>query len=445
MLSSEQTRALELFTQGKNLFLTGPAGTGKSMLIRRFMECASTRGKIQICAMTGTAARLLQCKARTLHSWSGMGIARGEMDEIIQRAVRNAHVRLRWRETQILIVDEVSMLSVKMLHIIHRLAQTIRGNQLPMGGLQVVFCGDFHQLAPIGTAGEEDTYHFCFETPLWWDIFPIQQHIVLKQVFRQRDPLFQTILSEIRQGDVSPESESVLQSHVGREINAGIYPTQILPTRHRVDAINQFEFNKLTTPTHHFTYQIVKTKRMMDGSPILTELMRKCTKMTRETEEREIESLLNNCGCEKVLSLKQGANVMITVNIDLEQGLTNGTQGRVEGFAEFTGAPQIRLPDGRVIQIPLYSWQSEDYPVLTIQNYPLVLAWAITIHKSQGSTLECASIDLGQNIFADGQSYVGLSRVQSLDGLYLTAFHSARIKTNLRVTAFYKHLEQKQL
>ncbi len=176
----------------------------------------------------------------------------------------------------------------------------------------------------------------------------------------------------------------------------------------------------------------IKTKMLSyvdTGESIPEEILEKCKQLTQDDIDYEVQQLINNTNCENMLNLKKGTFVMLTINLDVPAGLTNGTQGIIDGFADGR-IPLMRLIDGRIIPIDRHIWQSEEYPTIGISNYPLMYCWSVTTHKAQGSTLDYAQIDLGKSVFAYGQSYVGLSRVKTLEGLYLTAFVPQKIKAH---------------
>ena len=201
ILSKEQEYALAKFRKGENLFITGPGGAGKSRLIFHMTQCAKeARKSFQVCALTGCAAVLLKSGGKTIHSWSGIKIARGPKQKIIDDVLKKRTAVKKWRKVDILIVDEVSMMSEKIFDLLDTIGKITRGSNLPFGGIQMVFSGDFFQLPPVGTYGEPDTEMFCFESPKWLTTFPMKNHIELETIFRQTDPVYINILSQIRRG-----------------------------------------------------------------------------------------------------------------------------------------------------------------------------------------------------------------------------------------------------
>ena len=243
-LSNDQAYALNKFKQKQNLFITGPGGTGKTKLIEYFTHYAKSNAiPIQVCALTGCASVLLsQCNARTIHSWSGIRLAKGPARQIIQNVLKNRQAVSSWKKVRILIIDEVSMLSLKIFELLNQIGQTIRKDPRPFGGIQVVFTGDFYQLPPVGTAGDPETELFCFESALWSQVFDQKNHVQLTTIFRQIDPLYRSILLQVRTNTLSEENQEILKTYVNREYDAtkynGCIPTKLYPTRAKADFLN---------------------------------------------------------------------------------------------------------------------------------------------------------------------------------------------------------------
>ena len=446
-LSQDQQYALDQFKQGKNLFITGPGGCGKTFLINRLLQHATiTESKIQVCALTGCAALLLNCNARTLHSWSGIKIAKGTNREVVASVLRNKRIIKNWRKTNILIIDEVSMMSKKILDIIEEIARSARASSRPFGGMQVVFTGDFYQLPPVETYGEPDSAAFCFESPVWATLFEPENHITLQTIFRQTDPLYREILNQVRVGKLDAESVDILRHYVGREYlpeeHAGCSLPKIFPIRSKVDLVNATMFAKLKEK--EYVFECIKKKDckmyIEKETAISQEILAKCASMTELEVEYETQQLIQSTQCVQVLRLKKGAAVMCTVNLDMDQGICNGSQGVVIDIHEnaVTGqaCPVVRFANGLIRPMNIQYKQSEDFPAIAIGYIPLCLAWAMTIHKIQGATLKMAEIDIGGSIFEYGQTYVALSRIQSLDGLYLSGFQPNKIKASPKVNTF---------
>ena len=436
-LSKEQQDAYDLYLSGQNILVSGPGGSGKSILIKKINEHArQTNKRIQICALTGVATSNLNIsKAKTLNSWSGIGLAKEDHNEIIEKVATNRYKKKYWSTTDILVVDEVSMLSKSVFELLDKIGRRIKkdGSTLPFGGIQLIFVGDFYQLPPIS----ED---FCFESSEWSKSFSCQNTIILKKVFRQTNDIYINILNEIREGNISAKSIEILEQRVSKQIPENITCSKILPTRKAVETINNTEIQKLTSKEEIFTVKHV--------SPDLLQLTvsekSSCKKITDKQREIEYAELTRNLICDKTIVLKKGAHVMCIVNIVQDNNLLicNGSQGIIIDFQD--GLPIVKFNNGIVRKMSYHNWKSEKIPDVAIMQIPLILSWAITIHKSQGITLDNAEIDAGNNIFEEGQTYVALSRLRTLEGLYLTHFNPRKIKNNKKVEEFYKSIERMQ-
>jgi len=433
LLTVEQNVAFNKYIEGNNIFITGPGGTGKSMLIRSIYEHAYNHHKnIHITALTGCAAVVLHKQAKTIHSWAGVGLGAGSLESIIKKIRSNIYSKKIWETTEILIVDEVSMLSQKLFELLAVVGQIIRKNDKPFGGIQLIFSGDFYQLPPVGNDDDVTSKNFCFESDLWNDIFNIHNQIVLKQVFRQTDQSYINMLNQIREGIIKKNTIETLMQYVGREPDTTLVtkPTKIFPTRNKVDNINRQSLENLSGKLHVFKLKIHCEKEKDKDKDI----------------SNEINYLVSNLICEGELNLKIGAQVMSIINITNDDNILiicNGSQGIVTGFSDYTNEPIVKFNNGLEIVMRYNFWQSDKNPNVGVSQVPLILAWAVTIHKSQGATLDAAEIDIGTGVFACGQSYVALSRVTSLCGLYLTSFDFKKILINKKVKAFYQILKNK--
>ena len=434
-LSLEQQQAFERYSAGDNVFLTGPGGTGKSLLVRKiYQDCKDRNKHVAVCALTGCAAVLLQCRAKTIHSWAGVGRCYGEQHKIIERVADNKFKRANWKDADVLIVDEVSMMSRKLFEVLNNIAKLIKKSQQPFGGMQVLFIGDFFQLPPVGEKGEPDTTAFCFESEEWFRVFPIENNIQLKKIFRQEDDKYASALNQIREGKIKKSAYELLMKQVGKMPAADclVQPTKLYPVRASVDQINKQELAKIDEEEHKFS-----VCRLHD----LCNTGKKGRPQEIDFEFRYLEESIPG---DKEIVLKKGAQVMYTINSQ-DTGLYNGSQGRVVGFSA-TGMPIVKF---RGIHVPLevtpHTWPSEALPHIGVRQLPLILCWALTIHKAQGATLEYAEIDVGSNVFESGQTYVALSRVKSIDGLFLTQFNYQKIITSKKVSEFYRRITSGEL
>ncbi len=450
-LSTEQQYAYDKFVAGNNIFITGPGGVGKTKLIHHLVEHATIIGKrIQVCALTGCASLLLGCNAKTIHSWSGIKLAKGPVEQIVGQVMRNKRAKKNWKGVKILIIDEVSMMSKKIFNVLEMVARIVRNNPAPFGGLQVIFCGDFYQLPPVPNANEPETGEFCFESENWWTVFRPENHIELKTIFRQTDTKYIEILSQIRTGELSLENADILRKYVKREYDPEQYNGSVLaklyPVCSRADYLNKILFDKIDDTAVDF--DVKKTRKhttyVDTNKEIEADVLQECRSLTKTEEDYELDQLLINTPCISQLQLKRGASVMCTVNLDMERGICNGSQGVVIGFVGPENKPEVRFSNGVTLVIGPHTWQSSDYPTIAISQFPLQLAWAMTIHKIQGTTLARAQIDIGNVVFEYGQTYVALSRIQSLDGLYLAGFNPSRIKANPKVKTFYSLIQTKK-
>jgi len=442
--SIEQEEAFQKYSDRKNIFITGPGGTGKSALIKRIYKDALDRMKrIQVCALTGCAAVLLNCKAKTIHSWAGIGIADDTIENIAYKVSKSFFKKKNWKSVDILIIDEVSMMSKKLFEVLDCVGRTVRKCNKPFGGIQLIFSGDFYQIPPVGNKNDPDSACFCFESELWNETFLPEDHIQLVTNSRQEDKLFTKVLSEIREGTLQDSSITLLRDYVRTpKIDSlnDIKPTKLFPTRHKVDKTNKMEIDKLDSEV------VTYVQKFLYELPITSTERKIKEKATKESIEMELQSIQNSLLCEKEIQLKIGCQVMCVINSDaLGAQLYNGSQGKVVGFTQ-SKYPIVKFNhlSGEFPIIP-HVWTSDNIPGIGVSQIPLVLAWAISIHKSQGASLDMAEMDVGSGIFEYGQTYVALSRVRSLEGLYLTSFDEKKVKVNPKVKEFYEHLLAEKL
>lgn len=383
-----QNQTLAILDAGHSIFLTGPAGSGKTYVLNQFIRDSRANGKsVAVTASTGLAATHLG--GSTIHSWSGIGIA----DELHKR---HASDLSKTRQDQIinadiLIIDEVSMMHDYRLDMVDQIAREVRGDSAPFGGLQVVLSGDFYQLPPVN---REDSRQGGFVTgsSVWEEMDPIICY--LEEQHRQEDDTLLEILTALRQNDLRRRHAEAL---VERKVTRTPFDepvTELYTKNINVDTVNQSKLDAMDVELHEF-------------------------EMTSTGRAGAVESLKKSCLAPEILQLKKGAFVMFVKNSP-EKKFVNGTLGSVVSFSEETGAPIIQTRQGKKIEVKPDTWEMRDgeKKIATLSQLPLRLAWAITVHKSQGMTLDAAHVDLS-NAFVPGMGYVALSRVKSLETLTL--------------------------
>jgi ATP-dependent DNA helicase PIF1 len=437
--SEEQKSVYDSFIQGKNIFMTGPGGSGKTYLIRELYKwCIENNKSVQVCALTGCAAVLLQAKAKTVHSWAGIGLANGDALNIISRVVNNKHKKKNWLYTDVLIIDEVSMMSSKLLDILDAIGRKVRRVNKPFGGIQLLFSGDFYQLPPVGNRDDDETMKYCFESSIWEDIFDIEIHLI--QIFRQTDETYANILNQIREGKLFKKSFLRLKERCVECEDSIIKPTKLMPRKLEVNTINLQELEKLEGEERTFDIKVAPSSLFN-----LSEKDKRILASTSADQIKfEIENLKSNIMADDKIILKVGAQVMCIVNMDQEitnNSIVNGSCGIIVEFHKDDGYPVILFRNGTTRKIGPHIWESEHIKGIGIMQLPLILAWAITIHKAQGATLEQAEVDIGGGIFECGQTYVALSRVKDIDGLFLTGFDPNRIKVSKKVQKYYERFK----
>lgn len=387
----DQTLALEIMGAGESVLLTGPAGSGKTYVLNEFIRQAKQEGKhVSVTATTGLAATHLN--GNTIHAWSGIGIH----DEL----PRNFHEHLlkgrrdTIRKTDVLIIDEVSMLHDFRLDMVDEITRKVREIDAPFGGMQVVLCGDFFQLPPV-TRRDSRPGGFVVNSNVWQELDPAVCY--LSEQHRQNDDEFLEILNAMRAGDIRRRHAEALLARRSA-YDPFDEATELHTTNVDVDAINQARLQQL------------------DGDARVYE-------MSTSGKSNYVDTLKRSCLAQEALVLKKGALVMCIRN-NPEKRYANGSLGVVVGFEESTEHPVVELKNGRKITISPETWELRDGDKkrAALSQIPLRLAWAITVHKSQGMTLDAARIDL-RKAFVEGMGYVALSRVRSLDTLSLAGIN----------------------
>lgn len=412
-LSYSQQKAVDSILNGDNVFITGQAGTGKSYLLN-FLKDKLKDKNFHITATTGIAA--VNIGGITLHSWAGIGIENIPVEKIAQNilTVKRTHTRRRLQSTQILAIDEVSMLSMEMFEKIDKLLRLVRDKDEPFGGIQIILFGDFFQLPPV------DSNNFCFESTIWQEAKI--KTIILKEIFRQKNKEFIELLEHIRNGNINTKDLEILRKRSFID-NSGIIKPTILSTHNIfVEKINTSKLNNLVSK--EMIYQAIF-----------------------QGKEDKIELLKRNCIAKNELRLKIGSQVMMLKNTYQKDGIINGSNGIVVDFSSKKHYPIVKFENGIELVITPETWEISTYNqeindveiLATMTQIPLALSWAITIHKSQGMTLDKIECDL-QNVFVDGQVYVAISRVRDITGLFIKSFNVDKIKANSKIIDFYKNL-----
>lgn len=426
-LTEKQQKAFNLMIAGKNIFLTGPSGSGKSAVINLFKETHGRRLNIAITSTTGISALLIG--GSTLHSYLGIGLGNGTVDEIAKKIMTNSKCRQRWCDLDMLIIDEVSMLSPELFDKLEQVSRVVRRKKAkrvlcddgeterPFGGVQLVLSGDLLQLPVVGNSDS-----FIFDAECWEKC--IDEVVVLEKIMRQENKEFQNVLNEVRVGVVSRKGREMLNSRIGAKLeNAlGILPTRIYTTNAQVDQMNNLELDKIGEENVYqydmevYFYEFVKNRDQM------------------------LEKYRKSSLAPESLQLCRGAQVMLVCNLDLENGLANGSRGVVIDIVE--DVPIVRFLNGEERVISHWQWEIEEdrKKQVRITQIPLKLAWAQTIHKAQGSTIDYAEMDLS-NVFTYGQAYVALSRVKTLEGLSIIDISYEAVKAHPKALEYYRKIK----
>lgn len=406
-LSAEQERVLEVALSGANVFFTGSAGTGKSFTLRAVISALRHKHGaeyVHVTASTGIAATHIN--GTTLHSFSAAGLGRDTVDVVCKKMVKNPGARKRWREAKVLVVDEISMIASGFFELLDKIGQKQRRSEQPFGGIQLVLCGDFLQL-PAVKGGDT----FLFDSPAWKRA--ITTTIQLKTVFRQREALFIALLQSVRLGKVTDEVDALLRSRVVDFTATGdIQPTKLYSHRADVDEENARRLAELPGQSISFPAK--------DSGP------------NADTAAKSFIAPTS-------LALKMGAQVILIQNIDPPH-LVNGSRGVVVGFDVRSHNPLVRFCNS-THEIKPNVWEAKrgDELVVKREQIPLILGWALSIHKSQGMTLDLLETDISK-CWDCGQAYVALSRATSLGGLWLLGYSRQCIKADPRVIAYYESL-----
>jgi|SaaInlV_165m_DNA_1040744.scaffolds.fasta_scaffold02281_6 ATP-dependent DNA helicase PIF1 len=432
LLNTLQQTALNAMKNGENIFITGLGGTGKTELMKEYIKWHQNKfdekslDYLAVTSTTGVSAILLP-RGKTIHSFAGIGVGEQSADILLKNVMKAFTKKLKWMRIKTIIIDEVSMLSPELFEKLDYIARNIKRRiEIPFGGVQIILSGDFCQLPAVKST------KFCFESPLWKEL--LDETIYLKENMRQSNTEFQDCLSEIRMGKCSKATRKILKSRLGAELknDSGIMPTILYARKEMVSSINRSNLSVLLSSDierHIYDYKLsVKQKDE-----------------TKKLNEKIVEYLklkvIKDVNAENTLTLAIGCQVMLTTNINIEYGLINGSRGIITSFDN--GFPVVKFINGIEEKIIRHIWTfDEDTVEISYSQIPLILGYAFTIHKSQGTTIDFVETDIGDSIFEYGQAYVALSRVRTLDGLTLSGFNKKKIKTHPNVIEFYEAIDR---
>ncbi len=406
-----QSQALAVMMSGANVFLTGAPGAGKTYVLNQFVKRAERAGKkVAVTASTGIAASHLN--GNTIHSWSGLGILDELVPDDLKRLAGSERLQKRYRTVDTLVIDEISMLHGKRLDMVNQLAKVLRASDEPFGGLQIILVGDFFQLPPV-TRGS-DLFDFVYLSEAWQELNPSICYLTEQHRQSNSDGLL-IFLEAMRAAELTEDHYELIKDRIQQKPAADMVVTRLYSHNIDVDSINERYLDALPGDTISYIMQSKGAKA-------------------------KLEQLAKSLLVPENLQLKTGAEVMFVAN-NFGEGFVNGSRGQVIRFEN--SMPVVRLMNGKNIKVEPHSWSlSEDGRIRAeISQIPLRLAWAITIHKSQGMSLDAAEIDLSR-AFTPGMGYVALSRVRSLDGLYVTGLNTMALSMHPQIHELDRRLRQ---
>lgn len=398
----QQEKALAILKSGKNTFLTGSAGTGKTYVLNQYIAHLKER-KVAVATTASTGIAATHMNGMTIHSWAGIGVKEFITQGNLVSMKSKKYLKNHLEKVKVLIIDEISMLHKNQLNAVDVVLRYFKDSDAPFGGIQVVLCGDFFQLPPIGHQGETSKEKFAFMSEAW--VKANLSVCYLTEQFRQSDNELNLILNEIRTTGISEQSYQTLKNASKNSLDKDKEPTKLFTHNYDVDRIN----------AEHLA--------ILSGRP-------KKFKAKTSGNKKLVETLKNSVLAGENLVFKIGAKVMFVKN-DKEKRYVNGSMGRILGFND-KGFPSVKLLNGKTITTEIENWLIMDDNGKTLASYnqiPLRLAWAITVHKCQGMTLDAAEIDLSKT-FEMGQGYVALSRLKKLENLQLIGLNEMALRVD---------------
>ena len=424
--TKKQLEALDAIKKGFNVFLTGPGGSGKSFLIKYFVEFYKNEietkdSQLHITSTTGLSSLLID--GMTIHRYSGIGTGLKDIDYYYKKILKMKNVKKRWLATTVLIIDEISMMNSDFFDKLENLAKKIRKIDEPFGGIQIILSGDFLQLPPV------KSNDFCFES-FSWDMV-IKKTFYFDEIIRQDNLKLQNVLNNVRVGIINEDVKNMLNSCLDKELETsnGIKPTLLFSKKDMVIENNERELNNLIKNNYdHYTYYC---SYIYDDS------------IDEENKIFYKEILDNQFNIENKIILSEKSQVMLTINLP-EHNLANGSRGIIIGFSKKSVIPYpiVLFLNGVTLEITPHEYiiEENDFVLKKIQ-IPLILSWAITIHKAQGMSLEFVKTDIGNSIFEYGQAYVVLSRIKNIEGLSLININYDSIKAHPKIIKYYNKLK----
>lgn len=402
----KQQQALDILKTGANVFLTGEPGSGKTHTVNEYIRYLK-RAKVRVAVTASTGIAATHLGGVTVHSWSGIGIKRDLDDFEVDRIADTERIAKKIADTKVLLIDEISMVDGARLDSIERVCRAIKQSEEPFGGLQVVLVGDFFQLPPV--TSEDEDLQFAFAAGAWERGGLVTCY--LSEQYRQEDERFLQILSAMRRRQISQAHCRALDERCRQPAGTAGQMPYLFSHNADVDRLNQEKLSRLPGPTRTFHMKTVGRRGY-------------------------VEQLLKGCLSPERLELKEGAAVMFVKNSP--QGkFVNGSLGTLIGFDKGNRCPIVQLQAGgrKIVATPM-EWVMEDNgrQRAALVQIPLRLAWAITVHKSQGMSLDAARVDLRQ-AFVPGQGYVALSRLRTLAGLFLAGYNDVALQVHEEVAA----------